>query len=163
MRTLIPLEKFSQILAGKPEGFRAEFKRRREKYVMENWNDIHDGMAEDSLTSSNRILDQMEQEAANGKAWEAGMNILQNSVKQALEDKAPSLHRELLAKGELDRYVANLADEINSQTVSLQVSIANKQGLQKETDLTKRVGILNAAGQAAQEIVLSEMLEFPTD
>ena len=89
------------------------------------------------------------------------MTILYNTVKQALKDKSPALFKTLSEKGELSSYLDNLVDEIKSQTNSRAVTIANRQGYQKEPDLIKRAGLLNSAHEAAQEIVLSDMLEFP--
>jgi hypothetical protein len=88
-----------------------------------------------------------------------------NVVKEAVKDKAPALFKELSAKGELNRFAADLAGQI-SEAVSIRSrEIAQKQGYSKlmQSDPMKAVGVMNSAMALAREEVFANMLEFPQD
>lgn len=88
---------------------------------------------------------------------------MKNLVLKALENLAPKLLAELKSSNSLDQYLQTTAEEISSQIVSLTMEIAKKNGLDKAESLQELAGILASADQAAAEIVLSQMLEFPQD
>lgn len=90
------------------------------------------------------------------------MSNMRALVEAKMKDEAPALYRRMSAAGSLKAYLDELADEATSAMVSLKMVIAKKHGLDKETDLIKRTGILNSAQQAAREIVMAE-LGFPLD
>jgi hypothetical protein len=88
---------------------------------------------------------------------------MQSLVKAALKDKSQTLYRQLAKSGELDGFVTTRAEEISDAVGTLTMEIAAKNGANKTTDYMEKVGILNMAQSQAREIVLAEMLEFPTD
>ena len=90
------------------------------------------------------------------------MSNMRALVEAKMKDEAPALYRQMSAAGSLKTYLDDLADEATSAMVSLSMVIAKKHGLDKETNLVKRAGLLNSARQAAREIVLGE-LGFPLD
>jgi len=83
-------------------------------------------------------------------------------IKQAMKDKAPSLHRQMTAAGTLDQYAADLADQMADEIVTL----TQEQRAQGKWD---KMGPMVCAGKMAQaaslnrERVFAEMLEFPLD
>ena len=92
------------------------------------------------------------------------MNKTEKIVLQAMQDRSPSLVRQLKAKGELESFVTERASEILDEIVTSTQEIATKQGAQKENDLIKKAGMLRMAEALATERVLGgEMLEFPQD
>ena len=91
------------------------------------------------------------------------MDNMEELVLAALKNKAPELLKDLKEGGELNEFVKDRAEEINSLTTSLAHQIAEKQGHGKTDDPLEKTGIMNSAIQAAREIVLAEQLEFPPD
>lgn len=83
-------------------------------------------------------------------------------VRLALKDKNPALYRDLQARGELETFVTETADEIRERIVSMvqEMRRANKWD---NLDPMELVQNLTAANATAREIVLAEMLEFPQD
>ncbi len=90
---------------------------------------------------------------------------MQSQVRAALKEKNPALFQQLTTAGTLTAFVQDQAEEINDQIVTLAHQIAAKQGCFKPPflDPLKQAGIMNSADKAATEIVLAEMLNFPTD
>jgi hypothetical protein len=90
---------------------------------------------------------------------------MQSQVRAALKEKNPALFQQLTKAGILTAFVQDQAEEINDQIVTLMMQMASKQGCFKPPfmDPLKRVGIMNSADKMAREIVLAEMLNFPTD
>ena len=91
------------------------------------------------------------------------MDNMEELVLAALKNKAPELLKGLKEDGELNEFVKDRAEEINSLTTSLAHQIAANQGHGKTNDPLEKAGIMNSAIQAAREIVLAEQLEFPPD
>ena len=89
----------------------------------------------------------------------------QSLVRAALKGKNPDLHAQLTKAGTLTAFVQDLAEEINSQVVTLAHQIAAKKGCFTPPfpDPLEKVGIMKMADKLASETVLSEMLEFPQD
>ena len=85
-----------------------------------------------------------------------------NLVKEALKAKAPSLHKSLAAKGQLTQYVADLAEEINSQVVTL-TQQDRARGKWDNLGPMECAARMRMADALNQETVLAEMLEFPQD
>ena len=87
---------------------------------------------------------------------------MQKLVRAALKDKSPTLYRRLAASGELDEFVTTRAEEISDAVVSM----TQEQRLKEKWD---RLGPVECAARMQtatsmnREIVLAEMLEFPTD
>lgn len=83
-------------------------------------------------------------------------------VKEAIKDKAPKLHAELLAGGKLDKYAQELASQISSEVVSL----TQQQRMLERWDKLgpmECAARMKTAASLAQEAVLAELLEFPQD
>lgn len=84
------------------------------------------------------------------------------TVKLAIKDKSPSLYASLQSSGKLTEYARDLADQINSEVVSL----TQEQRLKQRWD---DLGPMECAAQMKtaaslnQEAVLAELLEFPQD
>lgn len=84
------------------------------------------------------------------------------TVSLALKDKNLALYKELAASGQLNEYVTNLADEIQSEIVSL----TQEQRIKGKWD---RLGPMECASKMKvahslnRELVLAQMLEFPQD
>jgi hypothetical protein len=85
-----------------------------------------------------------------------------NLVKQAIKDKAPALHRQLSARGELNQYATDLAEEISSQVVTLTMAQRVKGGWDKLGPL-ECAAKMRIASSLNRELVLAEMLELPSD
>jgi hypothetical protein len=85
-----------------------------------------------------------------------------NLVKQAIKDKAPALHRQLSARGELNQYATNLAEEISSQVVTLTQAQRVRQGWDKLGPMQCAAN-MRMASSLNRELVLAQMLEFPSD
>lgn len=87
---------------------------------------------------------------------------LQTTVELALKDKAPKLHAALKADGKLGQYVADLASQISSETVSL----TQEQRARQKWD---RLGPLECAAKMRtaqvlnREAAMAHLLEFPQD
>lgn len=92
------------------------------------------------------------------------MSMIQ-TVLLAIKDKAPQLHRQLRANGELNQYAADLAEQIQENVGIEARKIAEHHGYSKllKTEPMKAVGVMNMAGVLAREIVLAQMLEFPPE
>jgi hypothetical protein len=86
---------------------------------------------------------------------------MRNLVKAKLMETAPSLAKQLQAKGSLDKYLDEMTSQATSEMVSTKMQIALKKGY-NQADYLGRVGLLNSAQQAATEMVLAG-LEFPQD
>ena len=91
------------------------------------------------------------------------MDNIEKTVLAALKEKAPTLHADLSATGKLRAFVANQAEEIDEQIVTLTMQMAPKMGHDKAKSLTEGAAILKACEATATEIVLAEMLQFPLD
>ena len=87
---------------------------------------------------------------------------MHNLVKDALKEKAPALHKSLSDSGKLNQYVADLAQQMQSEINSLTDLDSQRNGWSK-LDPMERVGKLNQAKALNREKVLAEMLEFPQD
>lgn len=83
-------------------------------------------------------------------------------VKSALKEKNPALYKELAATGELIPFVQERADEIQDAIVSLTMKLSNKARM-AASDPMEVAQILKGYESIAREIVLAEMLEFPSD
>lgn len=87
---------------------------------------------------------------------------MQSLVKAALKDKSPTLYRRLATSGELDEFVTTRAEEISDAVVSM----TQEDRLRGKWD---KLGPVECAARLAtatsmnREVVLAEMLEFPTD
>ena len=91
------------------------------------------------------------------------MDKMETTVLRALKDKAPALHRQLADQGKLQSFLADQADQINDQISTLAVELSSQQGANKAKSLVEKAGIINTATLQATEIVLAEMLDFPTE
>lgn len=92
------------------------------------------------------------------------MPQMQETVRLALLGKAPALFEALAARGELNQFVRDKADEIDSLIVSRTMEIGARFGSESDSKaLTERAGILKQAQILATEEVLAAMLEFPQD
>jgi hypothetical protein len=91
------------------------------------------------------------------------MDKMETLVLAAMKEKAPALHQQLADLGRLKAFVADHADQINDQIVTLTMQLAPKQGHNKAKSLQEGAAILKACEATATEIVLAEMLEFPLD
>lgn len=86
----------------------------------------------------------------------------QSLVLEALKAKAPALHADLAKSGKLAEFLAETADEISSQVVSM----TQAQRIKEKWD---SLGSMECAARIVQadamnrEIVLAQMLEFPQD
>jgi len=85
-----------------------------------------------------------------------------NLVKEALKAKAPALHKDLARLGKLTEYVRDLADEINSQVVSM-TQQDRARGKWDDLGPMECAAKMKMADVLNQETVLSEMLQFPQD
>ena len=90
------------------------------------------------------------------------MSNMENVVRLAMKDRAPALYADLESSGKLTSFVKDRAEEIASQIVSM----TQNQRISEKWD---SLGPMECAARIKQadsmnrEIVLSEMLEFPTD
>ena len=91
------------------------------------------------------------------------MSNSEKMVLQALKDKAPDLHKELMESGKLKGFVRERAEEIAALTTTLAHQMADKQGYAKTEDPMERARIMNGVLPMAREVVLAEQLEFPQD
>ncbi|MBP5996717.1 MAG: TnpV protein [Azonexus sp.] len=83
-------------------------------------------------------------------------------VKAALKDKNPALYKSLAASGELNQFVMERADEIDSEIVTLMMELSSEA--RKSAPGPMEVAqLLKGYHSMATEIVLAEMLEFPQD
>lgn len=87
---------------------------------------------------------------------------MQTTVKEALKEKAPALFKSLQATGKLNEYVMDLAQQINSEIVSMTME-DHRRGKWGQLEPMERVGRMNQATALNREKVLAEMLEFPQD
>jgi hypothetical protein len=87
---------------------------------------------------------------------------MQSLVKAALKDKNPTLYRRLAESGELNGFVTTRAEEISDAVVSMTMEQRRKEKWDKLGPLVvaEKAQVANALNR---EIVLAEMLEFPTD
>jgi hypothetical protein len=85
-----------------------------------------------------------------------------NLVKAAIKDKAPALYRQLSARGELNQYAVDLADEINAQVVTLTQEQRTREGWDKLGPMACAAR-MKTAMSLNSERVLAQMLEFPQD
>ncbi len=85
-----------------------------------------------------------------------------NLVLEALKNKAPALHKSLEASGKLREYVQDLAEQINSQVVSLTQAQRAQQGWDKLGPL-ECAARMRMADSLNLELVLAQLLEFPQD
>ena len=85
-----------------------------------------------------------------------------NLVKEALKAKAPSLHKSLAESGGLTKFVADLAEEINSQVVTL-TQQDRARGKWDDLGPMECAAKMKMADVLNQETVLAEMLQFPQD
>lgn len=85
-----------------------------------------------------------------------------NLVKDALKAKAPSLHNALAAKGQLTQYVADLAEEISDQVVTL-TQQDRARGKWDDLGPVECAAKMRMASSLNRELVLAQMLEFPQD
>ena len=85
-----------------------------------------------------------------------------NLVKDALKAKAPSLHKSLVATGQLSQYAADLADQISDQVVTLTQAQRIKEGWDK-LGPAECAAKMRTASSLNRELVLAQMLEFPQD
>ena len=87
---------------------------------------------------------------------------MQNLVRAALKEKSPTLYRRLAESKELDEFVMTRAEEI----VSAILSMTQEQRLKEKWDKlgpVECVELIQVNDALNREIVLAEMLEFPTD
>ena len=87
---------------------------------------------------------------------------MQSLVKAALKDKSPTLYRRLAASGDLDEFVMTRAEEISDAVGTM----TQEQRLKEKWDKLGPVECaarLQTAASMNREVVLAEMLEFPTD
>ena len=85
-----------------------------------------------------------------------------NLVLQALKDKAPSTFRSLQASGNLRQYVNDLAEQINSQVVQLNMADSKRNGWGKLAPM-ERARKLKAADAQNMEIALHDLVESQQD
>jgi hypothetical protein len=83
-------------------------------------------------------------------------------VKAALKDKNPALHKQLTAKGELNKFATDLAEQINSQAVTLTQADRVREGWDKLGPV-ESAARMRTANSLNREAVMAEMLEFPQD
>jgi len=83
-------------------------------------------------------------------------------VKAALRDKNPALHKELSAKGELNRFAADLAEQISEQVTTLTQADRIRGGWDKLGPM-ECAAKMKMASSLNREAVLAQMLEFPQD
>ena len=83
-------------------------------------------------------------------------------VKDAIKEKAPALHKALVASGALNAYAQDLAEQISSQVVTLTQAQRIKEGWDKLGPM-ECAARMRTASSLNREIVLAEMLEFPQD
>lgn len=87
---------------------------------------------------------------------------LNQTVMLALKDKAPQLHKELAAKGTLNRYVADLADQISEESVRLTQQDRAKGHWDKLGTL-ECAAKMKMAHALNREVAMHDLLEFPQD
>lgn len=90
------------------------------------------------------------------------MTPIQQAVETALKERAPAMHADLMARGEVRRYVADLANQISSEALS---TTMQQRSAQKWDDLgpvesAKRMKMAQALNL---EDALASNLEFPSD
>lgn len=84
------------------------------------------------------------------------------TVLLAIKDKAPALHKSLAASGKLNGYAQELADQINSETVSMTMEDHRRNRWDK-LDPMARAAKMNAAKAINREAAMAQVLEFPQD
>lgn len=88
------------------------------------------------------------------------MSILTETLDAALKGRAPKFRAELQAKGTLQSFLRDQADEINAQ-------VASAQGDANQTkpgeSLVQKAGRLASAGARAREVALAQALESLPD
>ena len=89
------------------------------------------------------------------------MGMIQ-TVEMALKEKAPQLHAQLKAKGELSKYLQDLAEQIKSQTVSL-VQADRKRNHWDNLGPMELAAKLKMSDALNQERVMADLLEFPQE
>ena len=87
---------------------------------------------------------------------------METTVRLALKDKNPALFKELSASGELNQFVMERADEINSAIVTLTMELSNKARMAAKNPM-EVAELLKGYEAMAKEIVLADLLEFPQD
>lgn len=85
-----------------------------------------------------------------------------NLVKEALKHKSPSLYRHLIAKGKLNEYAQELAEQISERVVALTMEQRIREGWDKLGPM-ESAGRMKMASILNRELVLAQMLEFPQD
>lgn len=90
------------------------------------------------------------------------MSMLIETVKQALKEKAPQLHEQLRASGQLGRFAEDRASEISSAVVQM----TQEQRLKGKWDNLgpmECAAKMKAAAALNRETAIAEALEFPPD
>lgn len=85
-----------------------------------------------------------------------------NLVKEAIKHKAPALHKQLEAKGELNKYARDLAEQIQQEIVDLTMA-DHKRNRWDKLEPMERAAKMKTAMSLNQEKVLADMLEFPQE
>ena len=89
------------------------------------------------------------------------MSMVQ-TVEAAIKEKAPALHKQLAAKGELREYVRDLSDQISSVTVDLTQAQRQREQWDKLGPMECAAKMQMAAG-LNREIAMEQVLQFPQD
>jgi len=89
------------------------------------------------------------------------MKQYQEIVLQAMKDKSPELHKALKASGDLQEYVDDLVGTISSGINQAVQQARMEKGWDKDP-ATVEVN-LKMARVMYEELVLQDLLEFPTD
>src|SRR5574343_843471 len=87
---------------------------------------------------------------------------MQELVQGALKEKNPTLYLQLKKSGDLGRYTTDLAEQINSEIVSLTMQ-DRLVGRWDDLGAMECANRMKVAQSLNQEKVLAEMLEFPQD
>ena len=83
-------------------------------------------------------------------------------VKEALKAKAPQLHQQLADQGALTQYALDLAEQINSQVVTM-TQADRASGKWDNLGPMECAARMKMADALNQETVLAEMQQFPQD
>lgn len=84
-------------------------------------------------------------------------------VREALKNKAPSLHAQLQKSGQLEAFVEERAAEIQESVDLTRSRLIDQRKALSKTDHLRKVQDLAEIDRTAREAVLAELLEFPID
>lgn len=85
-----------------------------------------------------------------------------NLVREALKHKAPALYKSLSDSGELIPYIKDLAEQINSEVVTLTQAQRRREKWDKLGPM-ECAAKMKMADALNMEIVQNDLLEFPQD